>query len=474
MDGQTRSSRGPILANARGGGLLLLLLAAAAAEDEAVARWKVWRADLDHLYEKIEEPPSLREIFKAKGIDWKAVTKEANGRFATAAAAAKKRRGDDARADEITFYGVLRYVVGQLRDSHAELTVAKEIATAWQEAQPRSFDAGIELLPGTHGTILVANVFAARNSTSPLAGKGVAHDATLLESVNGIPAAKYFAEKARAKYEEEGGQSTLGRAFVEALNDLSMPADGSLELVFQTLKASEKECEKYLALDPGKREKAFARLPWKDKKTSLRWSECQNTRNPRNFVFRALERPELVKTADKEIWYGTLPSGYGYVFYGGVSGTSRQGLDEACRALADCPGMVLDMRLNGGGGESGIEAFDAREGSWKKPVAVLVGPKAISAAETELWTLLQMREGHQCTARLFGRPTAGASGDKIHFELPSGFATGLFVYRHWHGGRSQIEGAGIAPDEVVDQDLVELSLGIDSCLRRAEEWLAKQ
>jgi hypothetical protein len=85
-----------------------------------------------------------------------------------------------------------------------------------------------------------------------------------------------------------------------------------------------------------------------------------------------------------------------------------------------------------------------------------------------------MREGKRCHARFFGRTTAGASGGKIHFELPSGFAKGSFVYRHWHGGRSEIEGKGIEPDELCDQDVVELSLGIDSCIRRAEEWLGEQ
>ena len=85
-----------------------------------------------------------------------------------------------------------------------------------------------------------------------------------------------------------------------------------------------------------------------------------------------------------------------------------------------------------------------------------------------------MRAGRTCKAQFFGQRTAGASGSKIHFKLPSGFAEGRFVYRHWRGGRSQIEGTGIEPDEVVLQDVVELSLGIDSCIRRAEAWLAEQ
>jgi len=460
----------------RSGALLALplLALAARADSEAVARWKTWHADLDHLYEEIEKPASLKQIFKAKGTEWKAVKKEADKRFKAHAAAAKKRKKKDEAADQVAFYDVLRHVVGQLRDSHAYVQVDAAVSNAWKEARPPSFDAGIELLPGTHDTILVANTFAARGSNSPLHQKGVLHDATILESVNGVPAAEYFEELAREMYEEEGGHSTIGRAHVEAMNALSMAEDESLKLVFKVLDASEKECARYIEMTPKKRAKAFPRLNWKTKKTSLRDSECEKTRNPRNFRFMALERPELQETSDRDIRYCKLPSGFGYVTYWGVSGTSRKGFDEACAALAECPGLILDMRLNGGGGESGVAAFDKREGSWSKPLAVLIGPKAMSAAETELWTLLQMREGKQCHARLFGRTTAGASGDKIHFELPSGFAQGKFVFRHWHGGRSMIEGAGIEPDEVVDQDVVELSLGIDSCIARAEEWLREQ
>jgi C-terminal processing protease CtpA/Prc len=458
-------------------GVLLLVVATAGtarADKAGVKRWKTWAADLDHLYETIEKAAPLKEIFRTKGIDWKKVKKEADKRFKAGAKAARKRKKDDERADEIAFYDVVRYVIAQLRDSHAGVKVDQEIHEAWSEAQPKTFHAGIELLPGTHGLVLVANTFAGRGSNSPLRGRGVLHDMTYLESVNGTPAPKYFDEKARRKREEEGWMSTPGFALVESMNDLEMPEDGKLELVFKTLKADEKARQRYVEMDAKKRAKAFKAFKWKTKKVTLRAAECRETRNPRNFRFMGLPRLELSKTADKDVWYGKLPSGYAYVWYGGVSGTSRQGLDEACEALAECPGLVLDMRLNGGGGETGVWAFHRREGTWKKPVAVLVGPKTFSAGETEVWELRNMRQGKLCNVRIFGQTTAGASGSKIRFKLPSGFAEGRFVYRHWRGGRSKIEGSGIEPDEVVLQDLVELSLGIDSCIRRAEAWLGKQ
>ena len=184
--------------------VLLALPGPARGDADSAKRWKTWAADLDHLYEEIEKEASLKQIFRVKGIDFRKVKKEADKRFKALAKAAKKRRKDDPRADEIAFYGVIRYVVSQLRDSHAGVKVDPEIAKAWSEAQPKYFAAGIELLPGTHGTVIVANTFAGRGSNSPLGQRGVRHEATILASVNGIPAAEYFEKKARRKLEEEG------------------------------------------------------------------------------------------------------------------------------------------------------------------------------------------------------------------------------------------------------------------------------
>jgi C-terminal processing protease CtpA/Prc len=456
-----------------GAGLLAtaLLVSASGTGDEAEARWTAWETDLGTLLDQIEQPASLREILEAKGVDWPAVRKQAEKRFKEAAAGARKRRSDDARSDEVAFYDLLRFVVGQLRDTHATVQVADDIAAAWKESRPPTVDAGIELQLGTHDTVLVSNTFAARKSTSPLYGRGVRHEATLLESVNGKPTLAWLHTNARQRYEDEGWLSTPGRALSEALNGLSMPADGELELVFRTLDVSERERSRYLDTAPAKRARAFARLKWKEKKVTLRAAECVQTRNPRNFRFMGLPALELRETSDPDVRHAVLASGMGYIAWWGVSGKSRAGLEEACAALDDCPGLIIDLRLNGGGGESAVAALDSQDGVWSRPIAVLTGPRTMSAAETELWSLLQMRERGRCTVRTFGETTAGASGDKIQFELPSGFATGRFVYRHWHGGRSQIEGVGLVPDEPILQDLIELSLGIDSCLRAAEDWL---
>ena len=46
--------------------------------------------------------------------------------------------------------------------------------------------------------------------------------------------------------------------------------------------------------------------------------------------------------------------------------------------------------------------------------------------------------------------------------------------RYLHDAVLERLNSGLWPDEVVDQDVIELSLGIDSCIRRAETWLGEQ
>ena len=453
--------------------LALLLQPSAGAgprADEVADRWKAWEADLEYLCEEIDKPPQLRQIFKVKGIEWKKVRKGLEKRFKELAKAAKKRGRDDEMADSIAFYDLLHDVIGQLHDGHAYVEVDEKVREAWLAAEPKFHSAGVELMPGTHGTVIVAYV----NPGDPVSGRGVTHVATVLESVNGQDAREYFAERG-AEMMDQGGLSTLGRATMLAMHRLEMGEDEKLELIFQVLDASEKERTKYVELPDKKRAKAFKSLKWKKKKLTLRYAECERARNPWSFRCQNAPLPELTETSDKNVTFGRLPSGFGYVRYLGVSKAANEALAQACGELSDCPGLVLDIRRNGGGGDGGAaEIFDGKDGVWKKPVAVLMGPWNMSAGETEVWELQRLRKNNRCNVRFFGTTTAGASGDKIPWELPSGFAKGRFVFKHWHNEQSQIEGSGCEPDVVIDQDVVELSLGIDSHIRAAEAWLDEE
>ncbi len=440
-------------------------------EETSQTRWKAWRKDLNYLFDEIEKPSTLKSILKAKGISWKKVKKEANGRFNAHAKAFRKNKQSKAPEERVAFYGILRYTIGQLRDTHAHLKVADSISKAWQDSLPKTFDAGIEFQPGSQGLILVSNTFAARGANSPLMAKGVHHEATYLASINGKPSTKYFQELATKIYGEDGWQSTYGRAWIESMNALTLPEKGTLKLVFKTLDLSEKARDRYLQTPDEDRAKAFRKLKWDTKKVSLRANECERSKNARNFIFMALRNEDMTATSDKGIWYTKLPSGYGLIKYYSVNQNSRAAMDQACEALSDCPGIILDMRSNGGGGNSGVDTFHNKTGAWTKPLAVLAGHKTMSQGETEIWRLQQFRKAKKCTLRIFGQTTAGSSGAKIQFALPSGFAKGQFVFRHWEGRDGPIEGNGIAPDQEVFQDIVELSAGIDSHILRAERWM---
>jgi C-terminal processing protease CtpA/Prc len=131
------------------------------------------------------------------------------------------------------------------------------------------------------------------------------------------------------------------------------------------------------------------------------------------------------------------------------------------------------MRWNGGGGGEGVVSAcfpgkgKSEDGSrWTKPVAVLTGPRIMSSGDSvAFWFRNKYRH------ELFGEHTSGASGPKGRFELPSGFATVGYVRSHWKS--RSLEGIGVAPTVPVLQDVVELSLGIDSVLAAAEKYLKK-
>ncbi len=73
-------------------------------------------------------------------------------------------------------------------------------------------------------------------------------------------------------------------------------------------------------------------------------------------------------------------------------------------------------------------------------------------------------------------PTAGMSSSKTTIDLPSGkFSLYVSVRSNksrFQGGRG-IEGIGFIPHETIPYDPADLSEGVDTLIKRAEELLAK-
>ena len=104
------------------------------------------------------------------------------------------------------------------------------------------------------------------------------------------------------------------------------------------------------------------------------------------------------------------------------------------------------------------------------PLIVILDAGCASAGET-----VGGQFGEDQRACMIGdTPTAGMSSQKSRVPAPSGLFTAYFSVRsnkaRFNHGRG-IEGLGVQPHETVPWDVAELTAGIDSQIRRAEEIL---
>ena len=195
-----------------------------------------------------------------------------------------------------------------------------------------------------------------------------------------------------------------------------------------------------------------------------------------------------------------LPSGLGLIripdFGGGSDHDLVAEFDAALDALMDAPGIILDLRGNGGGSTFisdpiagrflsqpftyGRDKFRVRlpQRGWRAhfdyrvkprgptytgPLVLLIDTYNFSTAENFIVALV---DSGRATA--VGRPTGGGSGNPVRFALPGGgqarFSTGAF--RRNNG--ALIEGVGITPDSYVTWTVEDLRAGRDPDLVAAD------
>ena len=214
-----------------------------------------------------------------------------------------------------------------------------------------------------------------------------------------------------------------------------------------------------------------------------------------------LRRQPLPKSTWQPVESRRLEDGWGYIAVRTLQGGPGlvKAFDAALDNLLDTPGLILDLRSNGGGnslwGERmvgrlitetmpyGEECFRARHPMhrwvrgchelrvtprgkpYRGPVAVLVNTNVHSSAE---WMAVAL-----CTtgrARCFGRTTAGNTGNPVPFYLPDAtvyYSTGDF---HLLDG-SRLNGSGIRPHEITPWTLEDIRAGHDPDLEAARAWL---
>ena len=198
-----------------------------------------------------------------------------------------------------------------------------------------------------------------------------------------------------------------------------------------------------------------------------------------------------------------LPTGMAYVRFTAFRESLREPVLELIRAHGDAPGLVLDLRGNGGGSAAMADAIasaffskrtviartqtrsgrpvsllgvplirgervaEGRADAYAGPVAVLVDSATASAAEA-LASALQANG----RARVFGETSCGCLLAFLgHMKLPGGGELAYSEVGYIDVRGERIEGRGILPDEPVQPTRTDLRDGRDRVLEAAVSWL---
>lgn len=187
-----------------------------------------------------------------------------------------------------------------------------------------------------------------------------------------------------------------------------------------------------------------------------------------------------VHEVGRELVWGRTKDGYGYL---GVHGLTDQDLpkhvDAALEALKDTPGLLVDLRFNGGGDELLGRAIAGRflaapvvyaknqcrngskrdalgpvldrvvepRGPWRydKPIVCLFGARTMSSAES-----LAAMFGECPGATTLGSATAGSSANPRRLELAHGIVVNLPRWLDMLPDGTPLERHGVIPDVRLD------------------------
>ena len=182
------------------------------------------------------------------------------------------------------------------------------------------------------------------------------------------------------------------------------------------------------------------------------------------------------------IYTGRFSDGTGYIFIGTWSSKNEKVfvlLFDALRELVDAPGIIIDIRSNGGGSEDIAQKFagcfvdkpvlyarhitvapdmpsgfsDTKERrlepnkagpKYRGNIAVLIGPAVMSAGEG---FVLMMKQAPGCV--IVGLPTQGSSGNPKPHTLSNGVTVYLPSWKAMLPDGTFFEDKGIRPDFLV-------------------------
>ena len=225
---------------------------------------------------------------------------------------------------------------------------------------------------------------------------------------------------------------------------------------------------------------------------------------PENFSLNLVERYYLGR--DYRITAGMWNKqirGIGYIYYGSfMSQVEEEDIDYVLEQFKDLPGIVFDIRNNGGGSLSNAQRLASRfadeertvgyrmfkngpgwadfsdplgigvkpKGDYQftKPVVLLTNRSSYSAAND---FAMRMKAFPHVT--LMGDRTGGGGGLPIYSELPNGWRYRFSSTMTYDISGHNIE-HGIQPDVLVDMDSTDMNRGKDTILEKAIAFIKAQ
>jgi hypothetical protein len=405
----------------------LLLSAPTVAQDEVD-----YVADVEFALDEIES--KCRDLLRVKEVDWDGVRKE----FGKAV----KKVEDDAE-----YFELLVRLIARVRDGHAEvrpLERGQEIP--WPTfGKGELTGCGLFLFRSDEKTYV-------RNAWGAAAGVGLLPGMEILK-VDKLPVRKWLDQRVEYWSSRESFSTDQHAFFWVCHRGLLDEIGTRLNFEYKDLKGKKKK-----------------RTVTYSKNNQTPWGPA---------VF-----PEGLQST-KDLNYGLLESGHGYVHVRRCKGDVVSQLDDALPTIAEAPGVILDFRANSGGGfdhAAFLGRFVPKGESLKfkssipsaggvvygGPLVVIVNGTTVSAGETGSGQFKE--EGR---AYVIGESaTAGMSSQKTTIDLPSGLFQ-LYVSTHsnksWYNGGRGLEGVGLIPHEIVELDPEDIAAGIDTLVARAVE-----